>query len=127
MNTVEKPMYEWKDINGRKVERCIFKLQKGIYKASKQGNVKLTHRLQRLLLKSWGAKVLAIRRVTQDNQGKKTAGIDGIKALTPKHRMTLVNKLELDNKSKPTRRVWIPKSNSDEKRHARNTNNGGQS
>jgi RNA-directed DNA polymerase len=116
MNTAEKPMYEWEDINWRKVERCVFKLQKRIYKASQQGNVKLTHRLQRLLQKSWGAKVLATRRVTQDNQGKKTAGIDGVKSLTPKQRTTLADNLELGNKSKPTRRVWIPKSNPDEKR-----------
>jgi RNA-directed DNA polymerase len=116
MNTVLKPMYEWKDINWRKAERCVFKLQKRIYKASQQGNVKLIHKLERLLLKSWAAKVIAVRRVTQDNQGKKTAGIDGIKSLTPQQRTTLVSVLELDNKSKPTRRVWIPKSNSDEKR-----------
>ncbi|MFM6242698.1 MAG: group II intron reverse transcriptase/maturase [Planktothrix sp.] len=109
-------MYEWKSINWRKVERCIFKLQKRIFKASQQGNVKLVHKLQRLLLKSWNAKLLAIRRVSQDNLGKKTAGIDGVKNLTPKQRMALVNKLKLGNKSQPTRRVWIPKPNTEEKR-----------
>jgi RNA-directed DNA polymerase len=116
MNTVEKSMYEWKDINWRKAERCVFKLQKRIFKASQQGNVRLVHKLQRLLQKSWHAKLLAVRRVSQDNQGKKTAGIDGVKSLTPKQRMALANNLKLGNKSKPTRRVWIPKSNTDEKR-----------
>jgi len=53
MNTVTKPMYEWKDINWRKAERCVFKLQKRIYQASQRGNVKLVHRLQRLLQNSW--------------------------------------------------------------------------
>jgi RNA-directed DNA polymerase len=116
MNTVEKSMYEWKDINWRKAERCVFKLQKRIFKASQQGNVRLVHKLQRLLQKSWHAKLLAVRRVSQDNQGKKTPGIDGVKSLTPKQRMALANNLKLGNKSKPTRRVWIPKSNRDEKR-----------
>jgi RNA-directed DNA polymerase len=116
MNTVEKSMYEWKDINWRKTERCVFKLQKRIFKASQQGNVRLVHKLQRLLQKSWHAKLLAVRRVSQDNQGKKTPGIDGVKSLTPKQRMALANNLKLGNKSKPTRRVWIPKSNRDEKR-----------
>ncbi|WP_040484283.1 group II intron reverse transcriptase/maturase [Lyngbya aestuarii] len=116
MNTVEKSMYEWKDINWRKTERCVFKLQKRIFKASQQGNVRLVHKLQRLLLKSWYAKLLAVRRVSQDNKGKKTAGIDGVKSLIPKQRMALANNLKLGNKSKPTRRVWIPKSNRDEKR-----------
>ncbi|MFN6298460.1 MAG: reverse transcriptase N-terminal domain-containing protein, partial [Microcystis sp.] len=46
MNTATKPMYEWKDINWRKAERCVFKLQKRIYQASQRGNVKLVHRLQ---------------------------------------------------------------------------------
>jgi RNA-directed DNA polymerase len=49
-------------------------LQKRIFKASQQGNVRLVHKLQRLLLKSWYAKLLAVRRVSQDNQGKKTPG-----------------------------------------------------
>jgi RNA-directed DNA polymerase len=67
-------------------------------------------------LKSWYAKLLAVRRVTQDNQGKKTAGVDGVKSLTPKQRLELVDKLSLSNKVLPTRRVWIPKPNKDEKR-----------
>lgn len=109
-------MYEWKDINWKKAERCVFKLQKRIFKASQRGDIKLVHKLQRLLQKSWHAKLLAVRRVSQDNQGKKTAGVDGIKSLTPKQRMALVNNIKLGNKPKPTRRVWIPKPNTDEKR-----------
>ena len=116
MNTALKPMYEWKDIDWRKAERCVFKLQKRIFKASQRGDVKLVHKLQRLLLNSWYAKLIAVRRVSQDNQGKKTAGVDGIKSLTPKQRMALANNLKLGNKTKPTRRVWIPKPNTDEKR-----------
>jgi RNA-directed DNA polymerase len=116
MNTALKPMYEWKDIDWRKVIRCTFKLQKRIFRASQRGDVKIVHKLQRLLQKSWYAKLLAVRRVSQDNTGKKTAGIDGVKSLTPKQRMALVNNLKLGDKSKPTRRVWIPKPNTNEKR-----------
>jgi RNA-directed DNA polymerase len=116
MNTALQPMYEWKDINLRKLERIIFKLQKRIYKASNRGDVKLVRRLQKLLIKSWGARALAVRRVTQDNQGKKTAGVDGVKSLTPKQRLILINKINLGSKVKPTRRVWIPKPGTEEKR-----------
>jgi RNA-directed DNA polymerase len=116
MNTVTKPMYEWRDINWRKLERITFKLQKRIYKASNRGDVKLVRRLQKLLIKSWGARALAVRRVTQENQGKKTAGVDGIKSLTPKQRITLIKKIKLGSKVKPTRRVWIPKPGTEEKR-----------
>jgi RNA-directed DNA polymerase len=65
---------------------------------------------------SWSGKMLAVRRVTQDNQGKKTAGVDGVKSLTPVQRLALVKKLALKGKSKPTRRVWIDKPGTDEKR-----------
>jgi len=116
MNTVTQPMYEWKNINWRKVERCVFKLQKRIFRASQQGDVKLVHRLQRLLQTSWSAKALAVRRVTQDNQGKKTAGVDGVKSLSPAARLKLIGKLNLGTKVKPTRRVWIPKPGTEEKR-----------
>ena len=107
MNEVEKLEYGWSDIPWRKLERCVFKLQKRVYKASQRGDVKTTRRLQKLLIKSWSAKCLAVRRVTQDNQGKKTAGVDGVKSLTPKQRLELVNKLCLSSLVDPTRRVWV--------------------
>jgi len=68
------------------------------------------------LISSWAAKALSIRRVTQDNQGKKTAGVDGVKSLTPKQRFASSNKISLGSKVKPTRRVWIPKPGTDEER-----------
>ncbi len=109
-------MYEWNKIPWRKLEKNIFKLQKRIYRASSRDDVKLVRRLQKLLIKSWAAKCLAVRRVTQDNQGKKTAGVDGVKSLSPKQRLILVNKLLLGSKVAPTRRVWIPKPGKEEKR-----------
>ncbi len=60
--------------------------------------------------------MIAVRRVTQDNRSKKTAGVDGVKSLTPKQRLALVGQLRLTGKSRPTRRVWIPKPGKDEKR-----------
>ena len=115
MNTV-KPMYEWSDIPWHKLEKNVYKLQKRIFKASRRGDVKLVRRLQKLLIKSRAARLLAVRRVTQDNQGRKTAGVDGVKSLTPKQRLILVNKLTLGSKVAPTRRVWIPKPGKEEKR-----------
>ncbi|MEO1181797.1 MAG: group II intron reverse transcriptase/maturase, partial [Cyanobacteria bacterium J06636_28] len=93
----------------RKLERRVFKLQKRIYRASLRGDAKAVRRLQRLMMKSWSAKCLAVRRVTQDNRGKKTAGIDGLASLSPKARLILVGCLQLGDKATPSRRVWIPK------------------
>ncbi|MFB2977049.1 reverse transcriptase domain-containing protein [Microseira sp. BLCC-F43] len=87
-----------------------------IYAASRCGNVKLIRKLQKTLMRSRSNRVLSVRRVTQENQGKKTAGVDGIKSLSPAARMKLVGQLKLTGKSKPTRRVWIPKPGRDEKR-----------
>lgn len=111
-----KTTVEWKTIPWQKLERKVFKLQKRIYQASQRGDVKTTRRLQKMLMKSWAAKCLSVRRVTQDNQGKKTAGVDGVKSLTPKQRLVLVANLKLSSKVAPTRRVWIPKPGKEEKR-----------
>ncbi|QNH59773.1 reverse transcriptase domain-containing protein [Limnospira indica] len=112
-NTV---VLEWQDVDWKSIERRVFRLQKRIHQAERRGDIKTVRGLQKLLLKSWSARMLAARRVTQDNQGKKTAGVDGVKSLSPKARMRLVGQLKLNSKAKPARRVWIPKPGRDEKR-----------
>ena len=107
---------EWNKINWRKAEFAVFKLQKRIYRASLLGDVKQVRKLQKMMVKSWYARLLSTRRVTQENKGKKTAGVDGAKSLTPKQRVELTENLRLDGKSQPTRRVWIPKPGKKERR-----------
>jgi RNA-directed DNA polymerase len=109
-------MVNWKDIPWKKFHRHTYRLQKRIFKASQRGDVGTMRRLQKLLMKSYAAKCLAVRRVTQDNQGKSTAGVDGIKSLTHKQRLELVATLKLGTKAKATRRVMIPKPGKAEKR-----------
>lgn len=108
-----KTTVEWNTIPWRKHQRIVFKLQKRIYKASQRGDVRAVRKLQKTLLHSWSAKCLAVRRVTQDNRGKKTAGVDGLKSLSPAARLILVKSLKLGKKAAPTRRVWIPKPGSE--------------
>ena len=109
-------MYKWQDLPWKKIEGMVFKLQKRIYQASQRGDAKAVHKLQRLLLNSWSAKCLAVRRVTQDNRGKNTAGIDGVKSLAPPERLRLAQTLRLTGTARPVRRVWIPKPGKVEKR-----------
>ncbi|MDQ2829765.1 MAG: group II intron reverse transcriptase/maturase [Chloroflexota bacterium] len=116
MSAVVTPAYEWSDLDWKAIERRVYKLQKRIYKASARGDVKAIHKLQRLLMTSWSARCLAVRRVTQDNRGKKTAGVDGVKSLPPHNRLRLVTILTLTTLPKPTRRVWIDKPGTTEKR-----------
>ena len=108
--------HEWRGIPWRKLEISLYKLQKRIYKASLRGDVPKLRQLQKLLLKSKSARFLAVRRVTQDNRGSKTAGVDGIKNLSPKQRFAFVEKISLSTKVKPVRRIYIPKPGKDEKR-----------
>jgi RNA-directed DNA polymerase len=116
MTTGTTPMDEWKTTPWKQIERNVFKLQKRIYQASQQNDRKKVHRLQRLLMKSRSGRLLAVRRVTQDNQGKKTAGIDGVKSLTPRQRLKLSATLKVEGRASPVRRVEIPKPGTTEKR-----------
>ena len=109
-------MYGWNRIPWKKIQRNVFKLQKRIYQASCRGDIRTVRALQRLLMHSWSAKLLAVRRITQDNQGKKTAGVDGVKSLTPTQRLTLAQTLTMGDKAAPVRRVWIPKPGSNDMR-----------
>src|ERR1051326_7357245 len=115
INTVQ-PMDEWNTTPWKQIEKNVFKLQKRIYRASQRDHVSTVRRPQRLLVHSKSAKTLAVRRVTQDNQGKKTAGVDGKLILTSEERTFLVNNLKIDGKAQPTRRVWISKFGTLEKR-----------
>ena len=107
---------EWAAIDWKAVEKMVYRLQTRIFKAKRRGDTKQVHRLQKLLMKSRSAKLLAVRRVTQDNAGRQTAGVDGVKAVRPQQRLELANNLHLTDKSKPTRRVMIPKPGTTEKR-----------
>jgi RNA-directed DNA polymerase len=57
-----------------------------------------------------------VRRVTQDNRGKHTAGIDGVTSLSPRQRGGLAAALRLDGTATPRRRTWIPKRGSPDQR-----------
>lgn len=104
---------DWNDINWRKANRNVRNLRQRIFRATKQGNLKKVRSLQRLLMRSYSNTVTAVRRVTQTNQGRNTAGVDKLVVKTPKTRGLLVDILLkfIPWKPDPTRRVYIPKSN----------------
>jgi RNA-directed DNA polymerase len=109
---------DWQTLPWKKFQRNIFRLQKRIYQAQLRGDRKRVRELQRLLLRSFSARCLAVRQVSQDNRGKNTPGVDGTARLTPKQRMQTVRQLRhLSPSPAPIRRVYIPKaSNPNEKR-----------
>ena len=107
---------EWSTIPWRKLERYLFRLQKRIYQAKQRGDTRAVRGLKRMLKRSKAAKTLAVRQVTQDNRGKRTAGIAGVKNLNPAQRLHMVSRLVRTGKASPVRRIWIPKPDKDEQR-----------
>jgi len=110
----------WNKLPWRKFEQHVYRIQKRIFKAKQHGNRRAVQKLQKLLMKSRAARLLAVRRVTQDNQGKKTAGVDGVKSVPPSQRLEMVESIHPKHwkhkKSPPVRRIYIPKPGKIEKR-----------
>ena len=82
----------WKAVPWRKLEQHVFRIQKRIYRAGQNGERRKVQKLQKLLMKSEAARLLAVRRVTQENQGKKTAGVDGVKSVPPPERFAMAQR-----------------------------------
>jgi group II intron reverse transcriptase/maturase len=102
----------WKTTPWRKLRKVLFRLQRRIFKAIREGNKAKARNLQKLVLKSYAARMLASRQVTQLNQGKKTAGVDGKKLLTFAERFELERELKSKAsnwKHQGLREIPIPK------------------
>lgn len=79
----------WRKLDWKKFRRNLFRLQVRLWKAIRAGDKARARNLQKLILRSQSARLLAIRQVTQLNQGKKTAGVDGKASLSFKERFEL--------------------------------------
>ncbi|BAZ22796.1 reverse transcriptase homolog [Kalymmatonema gypsitolerans NIES-4073] len=84
----------WKNLPWKKFRKDLFRLQKRLFKAVKAGDKRKARSLQKLILKSKAARMLAIRQVSQLNAGKKTAGVDGKKSLDFEERFALEEALK---------------------------------
>jgi len=102
----------WKTLPWKKFRRDLFRLQKRVFKAIQVGDKPKAKSLQKLILKSRAARILAIRQVTQLNAGKKTAGIDRKASLTFEERFALSEELRAKSnnwKHQKLRSIPIPK------------------
>jgi RNA-directed DNA polymerase len=101
----------WEQLDWTHCERKASRLQARIVKATQEGRWGKVKALQRLLTHSFAAKVLAVKRVT-DNQGKRTAGVDGKLWGTPATKLKAIESLQCRGyQPQPLRRVYIPKAN----------------
>ncbi|HEY9780360.1 MAG TPA: reverse transcriptase N-terminal domain-containing protein [Leptolyngbyaceae cyanobacterium] len=100
-------------MNWKLVNRRIKNLRRRIYRATQNGQWNRVRSLMKLMIRSYSNLLLSVRIVTQENQGRKTAGIDGQTATIPADRVKITKQMkELSLwKAHPARRVYIPKSN----------------
>ena len=102
---------DWHAVNWQLVHYKVVRLQFAIAKAVREGKWRKVRCLQGKLVHSFYAKLLAVRRVTE-NRGKKTSGIDRELWSTPEAKLKAAKRLNDHNyRAKPLRRVWIPKRN----------------
>lgn len=102
----------WEFLPWKKFWVNLIRLQKRVWKAVRAGDTRKARSLQKLILRSQAARFLAIRQVTQLNNGKKTAGVDGKLALTFKERFQLEEELRRKANNwehKGLREIPIPK------------------
>lgn len=106
---------KWEQIDWVHIKRYVERMQQRIYRAECLGNKRKVRNLQRMLMRSKSALLISIKRVTQTNKGKKTAGVDGETALSGKERLQLYREMEKCNiqyhNPKPSRRTYIKKKN----------------
>src|SRR6266480_1950835 len=102
------------------LEQQVVRAQKQISQASQRGDTQAVHTLQQRLMESEAARLLAVRRVTEENHGKDTAGVDGVKSLTSRERLAMVSAIHPKHWNqqppRPVRRVWVPKPGTAERR-----------
>jgi len=76
--TIGRPLPPWSGIDWAVAAEAVRRLQERIFRAAKDGDFGKVKSLQKLLVRSRSAKLLAIRQVTQQNRGRNTPGVDGV-------------------------------------------------
>ncbi len=106
----------WENINWKKAQSEVRRLQMRIAKAVKEGRWNKIRILQYLLTRSFYAKALAVKRVTS-NKGKKTPGVDGVVWRGVRAKWRAIQSLRRRGyRPQPLRRIYIPKKNKAKKR-----------
>ena len=109
----KQPLEHWSSIDWKRQKKMVRNLRRRLYRAIKNGKRNRVRSLMKLMLRSQANLLVSIRRVTQENRGKQTSGLDGQTALTPKSRIALVKEMQGYQPwhVRPTRRIHIPKAN----------------
>jgi RNA-directed DNA polymerase len=114
VNGPEGDGFDWHSIDWVQVEDQVRRLRQRIFTASRAGDLRRVRNLQKLMLGSRANALVSVRRVTERNAGRKTAGIDGTVVVTATGKAILadsVQRHDASHKPKPLKRVYIYKAN----------------
>jgi RNA-directed DNA polymerase len=118
VNGTEKQPTDWNEVDWTKASKEVRRLRQRIFQATQEADFKKVRSLQKLMLRSYSNRLLSVRRVSQENAGRWTPGVDKILLKTPRSRGMVVDQLAnlTPWKAQPVRRVYIPKANGNSKR-----------
>jgi RNA-directed DNA polymerase len=114
VNGPKDAVLDWDAVDWRSIEDSVRRLRQRIFKAAQAGDLKRVRNLQKLMLRSFANTLSSVRRVTQRNAGRATAGVDGQVALSSRARADLAVWMLMPAKlrpAQPVKRVYIPKAN----------------
>jgi RNA-directed DNA polymerase len=114
VNGPEDGFVDWDAVQWRPVEKDVRRLRQRIFAASQAGDLKRVRNLQKLMLRSHANTLLSVRRVTEVNVGRKTAGIDGKVVVTAQEKADLADWVQHQAapwSPQPVKRVYVPKTN----------------
>src|SRR5437773_6217112 len=103
----------WDAVSWRAAEETVRRLRQRIFTASQAGDLKRVRNLQKLMLRSRSGALVSVRRVTEVNAGRKTAGVDGRVVLAGWEKADMAAWLQRGAaawRPLPVKRVFIPKA-----------------
>ncbi|MCA1672803.1 MAG: reverse transcriptase N-terminal domain-containing protein, partial [Actinobacteria bacterium] len=113
VNGLEDVDLGWDAVAWHLVENDVRRLRQRIFTASQVGDLKRVRNLQKLMMRSRSNALASVRRVTEINAGRKTAGVDGTVVLSSREKAELATRLQQSNpdRPKPVKRVYVRKAN----------------